>query len=126
MQHPQHRHLAQRARRIQVEEQRALERGKPELVDAHRAVQRMPPQPLDQVGAPDHDPGLRPAEQLVAAEADEVGAGGERVARRRLVGDLDERTGAEVVEQRHAVPCATEASSRAVGRSVNPTSRKFD
>ena len=47
--------------------------------------------------------GLRAAEQLVAAEADEVGAGGERCARGRLVGDLDERARAEVVEQRHAV-----------------------
>ncbi len=37
------------------------------------------------VGAAQHDPGLRPAEQLVAGEADEVGAGLERLARRRLL-----------------------------------------
>ena len=71
--------------------------------------------------------GLRPAEQLVAAEADEVGAGGERVPRGRLVGDLDERARAEVVEQRHAVRGARpRRAPPAIGRSVKPTTRKFD
>ena len=52
----------------------------------------MAPQPLDQVGAAGDDPGLRAAEQLVAGEADEVGAGGERVGGGRLV--LQRRTSA--------------------------------
>ncbi len=63
----------------------------------------MTPQLLDEVGAPRDDAGLRAAEQLVAAEADEVGAAGERVTGGRLVGDRDERAGAEVVEQRQVV-----------------------
>ena len=103
VQHAQHRHLAQRPFRLEVEEERSFERGEAELVDAERAVQRMAAQSLDEVGAADDDPGLRAAEQLVAAEADEVGAGGERAARGRLVADVDERAGAEVVEQRQAV-----------------------
>ena len=102
--HAQHRDLAERALRLEVEQQRAFERGEAELVDAQRAVQRVPAQLLDQVGAPDDDPRLRAAEQLVAAEADEVGAGGERTARGRLVRELEQRAGAEVVEQRQAVP----------------------
>src|SRR5213075_63501 len=70
-------------RRLEVEEQRPLERRERELVDAQRALEWVPPQPLDELGAAEHDPGLRAAEQLVAREADEVGAGRERLARRR-------------------------------------------
>ena len=125
--HPQHGHLAQRPLGVEVEQQRSLERGEAELVDAQRAVQRMPAQALDQVGAADDDSGLRAAEQLVAAEADEVGAGGERVPRRRLVGEVararpsrDRRAAARraLAQRRRAPP--------AVGRSVKPTTRKFD
>ena len=39
---------------------------------------------LDELRAPDHDARLRPAEQLVAREADEIGARGERVAHGRF------------------------------------------
>ena len=105
MQHAQHGHLAQRARRLEIEQQRPLERGERELVDAQRALQRVAPQPLDEVGAADDDARLRAAEQLVAAEADEVGARCERRARGRLVGEVEERAGAEVVE-RAAASCA--------------------
>src|SRR4029079_11087305 len=87
---------------LEVEEQRALERGEPELVDAQRAMERVAPKLLDERGVADDDARLRSAEQLVAAEADEVGARGERRARRRLVGEVDERAGPEVVEERHA------------------------
>jgi hypothetical protein len=61
----------------------------------------MAAKPLDEVGAADDDPGLRAAEQLVAAEADEVGAACERLRGGRLVTELDERARAEVVEQRY-------------------------
>ena len=52
-----------------------LQRGQGELVDAERPGQRMPAQPLDQLGPPEQQPGLRAAEQLVAAAGDDVGAG---------------------------------------------------
>ena len=48
----------------------------------------------------DEDPGLRPTEQLVAREADEVGAGGERVPDGGLVVERREDAGAEVVVSR--------------------------
>ena len=60
----------------------------------------MPAEPLDQVGAADEDPGLRAAEELVAREADEVGAGGEARRGGRLVADRRERARAEVVDER--------------------------
>ena len=66
-------------------------------------MQWMPTQPLDEVGASDDDAGLRAAEQLVAAEAHEVGAVVQRHAGSRLVAEVDERAGAEVVEQRQLV-----------------------
>ena len=54
----------------------------------------------------DHQPGLRAAEQLVAGEADERGAGLDRAADGRLVGEelqvLGEVAGADVVDHRHA------------------------
>jgi hypothetical protein len=81
---------------------------------------------LDEVGAADHDPGLRAAEQLVAREADEVGAGGERVARRsarRRSGASSAR--AEVVDERQPWRRRL-ARARQRGCSVKPTTRKFD
>src|SRR5687767_11274324 len=62
----------------------------------------MASQPLDEVGAADDDAGLRPTEELVAREADEVGPGTKALRRRRLVADAAERAGAEVVDQRQA------------------------
>ena len=58
---------------------------------------------LDEVGAAGDDPGLRAAEQLVAGEADEVRARGERRGRRRLALDVDERARAEIVDERQLV-----------------------
>ena len=100
-QHPQHRDLL---RPVEVERERALERGERQLVGAERAVERVAPQPLDEVGPAGDDPGLRAAEQLVAGEADEVGARGQRGGGRRLALDLDERARAEVVDERQLVP----------------------
>ena len=86
VQHPQHRDLVPR-RRVERERERALERRERELVRAQRALERMAAQPLDELGAADDDPGLRPAEQLVPGEADEVGARAQALRRRRLVAD---------------------------------------
>ena len=89
--------------------------------------ERMAAQPLDELGPADDDPGLRPAEQLVAREADEIGAGGEARAGSRLVADVDQRAGAEVVDERESAALARAgASSRSAGCSVKPTMRKLD
>ena len=63
----------------------------------------MPAQALDEVGATHDDPCLRSAEQLVAGERDEVGAGREALPGERLVGKLDQDAGAQVVDERQPV-----------------------
>ena len=124
-QHAQHRDPL---RRVEVERERPLERRERELVRAQRALERVAAQPLDEVGAPDDDPGLRPAEQLVAGEVDEIGAGRERLPRRRLVRDScrlrtpEPRSSTSGSSWR----CATAASCASGGSSVKPTTRKFD
>ena len=62
----------------------------------------MPPHPLDQLRSTQEDPCLRPTEKLVSREADDVGAGREALGGRRLVADREERTRAEVVDERQA------------------------
>src|SRR5205085_3985821 len=70
-------------------------------------LERVAPQALDELRAAGDDPRLRPAEELVAAEADEVGAGREGGLSGRLSAyagerEVDERSGTEVVHKRHA------------------------
>ena len=126
VEHAQHRDLAARLR-VERERERPLERRQRELVRAQRALQRVATEPLDEVGAPDDDPGLRPAEELVAGEADEIGAVAQALRGGRLVADADERARAEVVDERESRAArATSASSESRGRSVKPTTRKFD
>ena len=125
--HPQHRDLAAGALGIESEGERALERGERQLVRAQRALQRMPAQALDQVGAAGEDAGLRPAEQLVAREADEVGSRGEARRGGRLVADRRERARAEIVDERQPGPLRERRPDRtSSGCSVKPTTRKFD
>ena len=72
----------------------------------------MPAEPLDEIGASDDDAGLRAAEELVAREADQVGAGRKALPGRRLVGPRPtlqqtvtwlESARAEVVDEREVV-----------------------
>src|SRR5207342_2052627 len=78
--HAQDGHLAERALRFEVELKRPFERCKGQLVGANSPLQRVAAQPLDELCAPDDDPGLRPSEELVAGEADEIRAGIEALA----------------------------------------------
>ena len=86
VEHAQHGHVVAR-RRIESERERPLECGQRELVRAQRALKRMSAQPLDEFRPTDDDPGLRPAEELVAREADEIGACAQALGRCRLVAD---------------------------------------
>ena len=71
---------------VAVQPQRRLERGQRQLVDPQRARQRDGgARPRPPPGAPDDQPGLRAAEQLVARAADQRRAGGDRALQRRLV-----------------------------------------
>ena len=61
----------------------------------------------DQLGAADDKPGLRPAEQLVAAERHQIGAGLQRLGDGRLVRqapafEIDQRAAAEILDKRQA------------------------
>ena len=98
--HPTHRHgLVGTA--SEVFDQRRFERGVGQLVNAERAHQGVSPERLDQRRASDEDPGLRAAEQLVAAEAHEIAPRGERRSHHRLVGQRGvEVAAAEVFDHR--------------------------
>ena len=125
VEHPQHWHLVARGR-VERERQRPLERGEGELVRAQCALQWMTPQPLDEIGPTEDDARLRPAEELVPGEAHEIGSGAQALGGRRLVADAPERARAEIVHERQPDRCSSVASSLNSGRSVNPTTRKFD
>jgi hypothetical protein len=81
------------------------------------------PEPLDELCTTRDDPGLRAAQQLVPRETDEVGAGGEARARGRLVVELLQYAGAEVVDEREPVPMrdARELRDRRLGREADDT-----
>ena len=127
VEHPEHRDLPPRELGVGEERERPLERRERQLVGAQRALQRMPPQPLDEVGAPDDDARLGAAEKLVAREADEVGAGGDARRGGGLVADVEERARAEVVDERERGSLRDPRQRPATdGCSANPTIRKFD
>ena len=73
-------------RRVAVQAQRRLQRGEGQLVDAQRAGQRVAAAALDRLARADEEPGLRAAEQLVAAEAGQRRAGRDASRERRLAG----------------------------------------
>ena len=106
--HAQRGDLAQRALLVEVGVERRLERGERHLVEAQRARHRVLLEAVDDVGAAEQQPRLRPAEQLVARRGHHRGARRDRRADRGLVGDaelreVDEHAGALVLHDRHAV-----------------------
>ena len=93
---------------IAIELERRFQRRHADLVDPQRALHRVAVDLRQQVLAADDEAGLRPAQQLVAGEGDEVGAVGDGLGDRRLVleaeaREVDQRAGAEIVDQRHAL-----------------------
>ena len=87
VEHAQDGDLAASTLRVVEERERSLERGERELVGPQRPLQRVAAEPLHERRLPDDDAGLRAAEELVAGEADEIGAGGEARGRSRLVAE---------------------------------------
>ena len=100
--HPQRRDFVVGCAKVRAE--RGFERGDGELVDAESAEQRMAADARDDFFFSGDDAGLRPAEQFVAAEHHNVGAGFDAVADERLGdsggGEIDEAAGAEVFDER--------------------------
>ena len=87
VEHRQHRQRAARGGRVAMQGEGRLERGERQLVDPHGARERMAAAGLDRGARSDQQPRLRAAEQLVARERGERGAGADRSAHRRLAGE---------------------------------------
>ena len=75
------------------------------------------------------DARLRPAEQLVAAEGNQVRAGRQAVGDQRLVdaegAQVDDAAAAEVLVDRDAALAPQRHQFRSSGRAVNPVMRKL-
>src|SRR5439155_1362815 len=99
-QHAQDRNLAWRFDR---ELEGSFQRRERELVGAERALEWVTSQLVDQIRAPHDDARLRPAQELVTGEADQVRTRRQAGACGRLVADVDERAGAEIVHERKFV-----------------------
>ena len=92
-----------------------LQRGERQLVGAQRARQRMRVRGAStSVGAADDDPGLRSAEQLVAGEGHERGAGVDALADAELVAQPRGSVAAATASSRRADP--SPASTTPAGR----------
>ena len=104
--HREHRQRAARGGRVAMQGEGRLERGERQLVDPHGPRERMAAARLDRLARSDEQPRLRAAEQLVARERRERGAGADRSAHRRLAGEqlevVGEHARADVVDDRHA------------------------
>src|SRR5690606_17765926 len=88
--------------------ERSLETGETHLVDPHGARKRVTREPSETRRRSHDDSGLWSTEELVAAEADHVGTGGDALLRHRFVGKpigrrIDQRPAAQVVYYQDAV-----------------------
>ena len=80
-----------------------LQRGESQLVDPHGPGERIRPQFRDNLGSSDDDAALRSAEQLVAAEEHQIGAGPQAVGDDRFIGQSvarSDRTGSRCRRRR--------------------------
>jgi hypothetical protein len=84
---------------VRIEPEHRLERRQPALVEPQRPLQRIAVELADEFGATDDDAGLRPAEQLVAAEGHDrrrPWLHRRRLVRQAVLGEIGERAAAEV------------------------------
>ena len=125
-QQPQGRQALRQQLRLAIEPQHRCQCRQGHLVDAQCALQVIAFDFPDEIGAPDDDPGLRTAEQLVAAERDHIRAVGQRFLRRRLLrqavlAQVQQRAAAQVHHERQATrSCASAASSFSGTLAVKP------
>ena len=108
-----------------VQGERGGDRGEDDLVRPHRPRQRVLPESRDEVGAADDEPGLGPADELVAAERHEVRPVGQPLARHRLVGQperrgVEQRAAAEVVDHERAEPVCGRRQGAGIRRLDEP------
>src|SRR3989454_10177087 len=81
---PQRRQTLRELLRLTIELEHRLERGERHLVHTQRTLEVVAFDFFYELVAPDDDAGLRPAEELVAAEGHEIGAVCQRLLRGRL------------------------------------------
>ncbi len=121
--------VAREIRRLPVDAQRRRERRERQLAAAERALERIRAQAIDELAPADDDPRLRPAEELVAAERDEVGAerdplGDDRLLRQARSGDRSTSAPlprSSITGTPRSRPSAT--SSASATSAVKPTMR---
>ncbi len=80
------------------------------LIEPQRAEQRIATQPRDNLGLSGEDAGLRAAEQFIAAEGHQIGAGAQAIGDERLVdaerAQIGQAAAAEILINRHAALAA--------------------
>ncbi len=89
---------------IAIKPQRRFDGREADLVDAQRAFHRVAVDLRDGGALADDEPGLRPAQQLVAGKRHKIGAvfyrfGDGRLVREAPARQIDQRAGAEIVRQ---------------------------
>src|SRR5829696_10262623 len=99
VEHPEGRDLRLR-RTLEVGAERRLQRGYAELVGPQRPGEGMTAHRRDELERPNGDAGLWPAEQLVPRKDDEIRAFAHGVLGPRLVAKLQERSAADVGQNR--------------------------
>ena len=114
---------------LQIERDRRFQRGNRQLIHAQGAEQRILANPFERFALSDQDAGLRAAQQLVAAESDDIHARLQALA----AGARRARQGSR--STRHPLPKSSRANKimllgqlhklASVGRSVKPTMRKL-
>src|SRR5207247_9341702 len=97
---PQRRQTLRELLRLTIELEHRLERGERHLVHTQRTLEVVAFDFFHELGAPDDDAGLRPAEELVATKRYEIGAVCQRLLRRRffrqsLVAQIHQRGAAQ-------------------------------
>src|SRR5207302_1194360 len=105
------------------------ERGNGDLVRPERAHERMAAELRDRLPAPGGDAGLRPAEQLVAAEGDDVRAVAHGLRNGLLAAQpesrgVEERPAAEVVDERDAALAREAREVAGCGLGHEPAERE--
>ena len=110
-QQPQRRQPLGEKFRGAIQRQYRLQGGERQLAHPQGALERIPAQLADQIAAADEQPRLRSAEQLVAAEGDQIRPRRHGFAHRRFPGQLparqvQQRAAAEIHCHRHGVRAA--------------------
>lgn len=112
----------------QVQAQRGFERRQRQLAHAQCALHGEPADTLHGLPAADDEPGLRPPQQLVAAEGDHVAAGRQHLLRQRLArqpvsAQVHQRAAAQVGGQRQALRMGNARERRLAHRRGEPLDR---